>query len=89
MGLLQTGVLCGQLFHVDFAVPKFLGQLASGGVEHFQLVGVFSLVFLSGAVELDFLQAVKDRLQTLVGVGIVIETADFFHSGGLAVQRFL
>ena len=89
MRLFQLVILVGQLFHIHLAVRELPGQLASGGVEHFQLVDMFSLVLGSGLLKLDFLQAVIDRLQALESSGAVIELLNCFHSGGLFVQRFL
>ena len=89
MRLFQLVILVGQLFHIHLAVRELPGQLASGGVEHFQLVGVFCLVLGSGLLKLDFLQAVTDRLQALEGSRVVIKPLDCFHSGVLFVQRFL
>ena len=89
MRLFQSVILCGQLFHIHLAVRELLGQLSSGGVEHFQFVGVFSLVLGSGLLKLDFLQAVIDGLQTPESSGAVIELSNCFHSCGLSVQRFL
>ena len=89
MHLFQLVILFGQLFHIHLTVWELPGQLASGGVEHFQFVGVFSLVLGSGLLKLDFLQAVIDRLQALESSGAVIELLNCFHSGGLFVQRFL
>ena len=84
MRLFQSVILCGQLIHIHLAVRELLGQLASGGVEHFQLVGVFCLVLGSGLLKLDFLQAVTDRLQVLESSGAVIELLNWF----IGLQRF-
>ena len=71
MRLFQLVILFGQLFHIHLAVRELLGQLSSGGVEHFQLISVFRLVLGSRFLKLDFLQAVIDRLQALESSGAV------------------
>ena len=89
MFLFQTVILCGQPFHIHLAVRELLGQLAPCGVKLFQLGFMLCLVFRSGLLKLDFLQAVKDRLQAVEGVLVVLELAYGFHSCGLGVQRSL
>ena len=58
MRLFQLVILCGQLFHIHFAVRELPGQIASCGVELFQFRFMLCLVLGSGLLKLDFLQAV-------------------------------